>query len=122
MPETKTVDLLKDGVPVLTGVDRDLLKVTTIKKKFVAQMPVLNYGDLCAACKEDRAGFVGRVADEHVIVRTLTGFSKVTARDWIEWRQHSRYFDDLKDKVRTGQEVFNIVKAEYMALPQLFED
>lgn len=122
MTETRTVDLLKDGVPVLTGVDRDLLKVTTIKKKFVAQMPVLNYGELCTAAKEDRVGFVGRVADEHVIVKTLTGFNKVTARDWIEWRQHSRYFDDVKDKVMTVQQVTKAVHGDYMALPQLFED
>lgn len=122
MPETKTVDLLKDGVPVLTGVDRDLLKVTTIKKKFVAQMPVLNYGELCAACKEDRAGFVGRVADEHVIVRTHTGFNKVTARDWIEWRQHTRYFDDVKDKQVSMSEAAKAVQMDYKALPQLFED
>ena len=120
--ETRTVDLLKDGMPVLTGVDRDLLKVTTIKKKFVDQMPVLSYGDLCAACKEERAGFVGRVEDKHVIVRTLTGFSKATPRDWVEWRQHSRYFDDLKDEKMTGAEVSKIVRAEFMALPQLFVD
>jgi hypothetical protein len=120
MSEVRTVDLLKDGVPVLTGVDRDLLKVTTIKKKFVDQMPVLNYGDFCAACKEDRAGFVGRVSDKHVVVKTLTGFSTVTPRDWVEWRQHSRYFDDLKDNKMTVAQVSKIVRAEFLALPQLF--
>ena len=120
--ETRTVDLLKAGINVITGVDRDLLKVTTIKKKFVEQMELMSYGDFCRVAKDDQLGFVGRVEDKHVIVRTTTGFMKVTARDWVEWRQNTAYFDDTKVNAQNFERVSNMARAEWRALPQLFVD
>lgn len=120
MPEITTGDLLKAGIPLL--MDERLLEVTTFKKKFADQLLVLTYGELCDICREGRAKFAGRLSDTHVIVRTMTGFNKVRAGDWVAWRKVSRYADEVRDMLKTDAEVSRIVRAEFLALPQLFLD
>jgi len=128
----RTVDLLKDGVNVL--MDRELLTVTVIKKKYVDQMPELGYGDFCKAVTHgrdtaDALGFVGRVRDALVVVKTGHTYKKVTARDWVEWRTNQLFFDAPssntqlpEQRQRIAAEAQTKARAEWEALPQLFED
>jgi hypothetical protein len=126
------MDLLKSGINVL--MDRELLTVTTIKKKFVDQMPELGYGEFCKAVVHgrdttDALGFVGRVRDALVVIKVGGNFKKVTARDWVEWRTNQIFFDApgadtqlAEQRKRIGADSQQQARAEWEALPQLFED
>ena len=123
--ETRTVDLLKDGINLL--VDRELLKVTAIKKKFVDQMPELGYGDFCRLAKEGELGHVGRVLDALVVVKVANNFKKVTARDWVEWRTNQLYFAAPATTVeaerkKAATDAQKAAREDWDALPQLFAD
>jgi hypothetical protein len=107
--------------------DKDLLKITTIKKKFVDQMPLLGYGDFCRLTKEGDLDHVGRVLDALVVVKVANNFKKVTARDWVEWRTNTLYFEApdttvAAERRKAATDAQKAAREEWDSLPQLFAD
>jgi len=116
MPITKAIDLIKAGVPVM--VDTTMLRVTTIKKKFVDQMLTMGYSEFCNAKKGTDPGclaIVGRVGTAKIIVTMNNMFFTVTSRDFIEWRGFTYMSEPPND-------VYKKANADFIAIPQIFED
>lgn len=125
MPNTKMNDVVQVknvATTINVAMAVTAIKVTTIKKSFVVQMPIIVYGEFFSRVKDGSIIALGIARDlkdtaDSLVLKTSNDRLMRTAEiNYREYLNHVGHFDlELK-----GDDCGNYVDAEIRKLPQLF--
>lgn len=116
----KTKTLLQEGLPLV--MNRELLKVTTIKKKHADQIRKMEWKDFVEGMKSKEIQFVGRIEDSRLIITRDGHYNFVGYSTFVEWWALQQSDEDRKLWKDAKIDIYGLAADRFMAIPQLFKD